>query len=368
MRMPLNGGKLRKWLSSFSMDIGVDLGTSTTSIYVKDRGVVVEEPTMLVRQKKKRWTGLAAPRAKQQLPIAFGYRAKEMLNREPGNLEVISPIKYGIVSDVEALEQLLTYYMRLVDEVPYSGIRLFKPRVIVGVPTSITGVEKRAVRSVFMRSGAREVHLVEESILAAIGAGMKVETGEGVLVVDVGGGKTEVMLLSMGGVVLGKGVKVAGNDFDQAIVTYLKMKYGLLVGINTAERIKLEVGSVAPKSGGKTMVVRGRDLENGLPKSVKVGETEIREALLLKASIIVKAVSEVLDQSPPELLADVVSQGILLVGRGCQLRGLAGMIETETRVPVLVAEEPGMAVVRGAGLLIEDGLKMKLIRLVAGER
>ena len=354
-------------LSKFSLEIGVDLGTSNTLIYLKNRGVVIEEPTLLARQKKKRWTGMAAPRVRTQLPLAFGYRAKEMLNREPQNLEVISPLRFGIVSDVEAVEQLLSYYLKLVYEVPQSGLKLFKPKIVVGVPSSITDVEKRAVRSVFLAAGAREVNLVEESVLAAIGAGMSLEGSSGVVVVDIGGGKTEITLLSMGGVVLGRGLRIAGNDFDQAIVTYLRMKYGLLIGINTAERIKIEIGGVGGKNNGKTMIVRGRDLELGLPKSVKISEGEIMEAILMKAQGIVKAVGEVLDQSPPELLNDVMSKGILLVGNGALLRGLAGLIEAETKIPVQVLDDPGMAVIRGCGILVEDYQKLQKVKKVAGE-
>ena len=367
MRIPVFGEKIDDLLSHFSLDIGVDLGTSMTSVYVKDRGVVIEEPTMLVRQKKKRWTGLAAPRVKNRLPIAYGFRAKEMLSREPQHLEVISPLRFGIVSDVEAIEQLLAYYLKLVFEVPQTGIKLFKPRVVVGVPSSITDVEKRAVRSIFLAAGAREVNLVEESILAALGAGMSITGSAGAVVVDVGGGKTEVTMLSMGGAVLGKGIRVAGNDFDQAIVTYIRMKYGLLIGINTAERIKIEIGGVGQKGSGKTMIVRGRDLETGLPRSVKVEEGEIMEAMMMKAQMIAKVVSEVLDQSPPELLNDVVAKGILLVGRGALLKGLAPLLEHETRIPVQVIDDPGMAVIRGCGILVEDRDKLRLVKKVAGE-
>ncbi len=367
MRIPFISEKIDGLLSAFSLDIGLDLGTCMTAFYVKGRGVIVEEPTMLVRQRKKRWTGLAAPRVRMRLPIAFGFKAKEMLSREPQQLEVISPMRYGIISDVEALEQLLSYYLKLVYEVPSQRLKLFKPRVVVGVPSSITDVEKRAVRSVLLTAGAREVSLVEESVLAALGAGMNIDTSEGVLVVDFGGGKTEISLLSMGGAVLSKGLRVAGNDFDQAIVTYLKMKYGLLIGLNTAERIKIELGSVSTKPTAKTMVVRGRNLETGLPKSIKLGEAEVMEAIMMKVQIIAKAVSELLDQSPPELLNDVMSKGILLVGRGAELRGLAELLEMETKISVQVVDEPGMAVVRGCGYLIEDRRKLRMVKKVAGE-
>lgn len=367
MRIPLISDKIDEVIGHLSLDIGVDLGTSTTSIYMKGRGVIVEDATMIARQKKKRWTGLAAPRVRERMPIAYGYKAKEMMSREPMQLEVISPLRYGIVSDVEALEQLLSYYLKLTYEVPSTLPKLFKPRVVVGVPGSITDVEKRAVRSVFMAAGAREVHLVEESILAAMGAGMNIESSSGVMVVDIGGGKTEVSLLSLGGVVLGKGLRVAGNDFDMAVVTYLRMKYGLLVGLNTAERIKIEIGNVGQKTGTKMMIVRGRDLETGLPKSVKVGEGEIMEALLMKAQIIAKTVSEVMDQSPPELLNDVVSKGVILVGRGALLKGMAELIESETKIPVQLIEDSGMAVVKGCGQLIENRKMLSLVKKVAGE-
>ena len=327
MRIPWISQKVESLLGLFSLEIGVDLGTSMTSIYVKGRGIVVEEATMIARQKKKRWTGLAAPRVKERLPIAYGYKAKEMMSREPAQLEVISPLRFGIVSDIEALEQLLSYYLKLVNEVPSRWPKLFKPRVVVGVPGLITEVEKRAVRSVFRAAGAGEVFLVEESLLAALGAGMTIEASNGVMVVDVGGGKTEVSLLSLGGVVLSKGLRVGGNEMDQGIATFLRMKYGLLVGMSTAERIKLEIGNVGEKLGERQMIVRGRDMESGLPKSVKLHESEVMEAILLKAQVIAKAVKELMDQSPPELLNDVTAKGVLLVGRGAHLRGLAQLLE-----------------------------------------
>ena len=353
--------KVLNFVSLFSWDIGVDLGSSNTLVYLRDRGVVIDEPTMLARPKKKRWTGLSAPKLKNLLPIAYGLKAKEMLNREPAQIEVVSPIKNGIISDLEALENLIAYYLKLVYEIPSKYPKVFKPRVIVGVPSFINQVHKRAVKSVFLSAGAREVILVEQSILAAVGVGLPMENSSGLVIVDVGGGKTEVNVVSMGGVVVGRGIKTAGIDFDQAIVNYVKMKYGILIGPNSAEKIKIE-------SEGMSGLIRGRDLETGLPKSIKLTREEVREAISLELSKIVKLVTVVLDETPPELMDDVLKRGIVLVGNGARIGGLAKLIETETKICTRVADEAGLSVIRGCGQLIEDKRLLKRIRLVSGFR
>ena len=359
--------KIRKFWDLFSWEIGVDLGSNNTLIYLKDRGVIVDEPTMVARPKKKRWTGLSAPKLKKTGPIAFGFKAKEMLNREPKQIEVVSPIKNGIISDLEALENLIAYYLKLVYEIPSKYPKVFKPRVIVGVPSFINQVQKRAVKSVFLAAGAREVVLLEEVVLAALGMGLPANSASGLVIVDVGGGKTEVSVVSMGGVVVGRGIRTAGNDLDNSIINYVKMKYGILIGPNSAEKIKMEVGGVSEKDlERKTALVRGRDLETGLPKTVKLTEVEVREAIAMELAKIVKLVSTVLDETPPELMEDILKKGIVLVGNGSKISGLAQLIETETKIVTRVVEDPGMMVIKGCGELIQNRDLLKQVKLVSG--
>lgn len=349
-----------RWVTlanSFSWDIGIDLGSNNTLIYLKDRGIVIDEPTMLARQKKKRWTGLSAPKTDNRRPVAYGLKAKMMWNREPKQIEVISPIKNGIISDLEGLESLMAYYMKLVYEVPSKYPKIFKPRVIVGVPSYINQVQKRAIKSVLISAGAREVVLVEEIILAAIGLNLPIEMANGLIIVDIGGGKTEVSVVSMGGIVVGRGIKTSGLEMDNAIVNYVKMKYGLLIGLNSAEKIKIE----SDPNG----LVRGRDLETGLPKSVKLSVSEVSEAISLELNKIVKLVSSVLDETPPELMEDILKKGIILVGNGSKTKGIAEMIETETKICTRVAQEPGLAVIKGCGQLVENKNLLKQIKLVS---
>lgn len=350
------GEKIVSFGDLFSWNIGIDLGSNNTLIYLKDRGVVIDEPTMLARHKKKRWTGLSAPKVDIKRPVAYGFKAKSMWSREPRQIEVISPIKNGIITDLEGLESLMAYYFRLVYDVPAKYPKIFKPKVIVGVPSFINQVQKRAIKSVLLSVGAREVVLIEEVILAAIGLNLPIDTASGLVIVDVGGGKTEVSVVSMGGVVIGKGIKTAGMDLDNAIMNYVKMKYGLLIGPNSAENVKtdLELNSL----------VKGRDLETGLPKSVKLTKTEIREAVSLELGKIVKLVKSVLDETPPEMMEDVLRRGIVLVGNGSKVKDLAEMIELETKICTVLADDPGMAVIKGCGQLVENKNLLKQVKLI----
>ncbi|HAP37583.1 TPA: rod shape-determining protein [Candidatus Shapirobacteria bacterium] len=361
--------KIYNLTREFYWEFGVDLGSSNIVIYLKERGLVVDEPSLIARQKKKRWTGLSAPKTSLAVPMAFGAKAKEMLNREPKHLEVVAPIKNGIISDLGAAETMVSHYLKIVNEIPSKYPKFLKPKVLAGVPCSITEVQKRAVRSVFLTAGAGEVILVEEAILAAVGAGLPVGSSAGLMVVDIGGGKTEVTLVSLGGVVVGGGIKTGGDDLDLAILNFIKMKYGLLIGTNTAENIKIEVGSLSLKSGEpqKTMIVRGRDLATGLPKTVKVSGGEISEALGLEVSKIVRLVKDILDQTPPELMEDVLKRGIILSGAGASLRGIDRVIEEETKIATRVVEDPALTVAKGLGILIENPEYLGQVRLVLGE-
>lgn len=360
--------KISKLIANFYWDIGVDMGTSNTLVYLRDRGVVIDEPTVISRLKKKRWTGLSAPKWKASMVVAYGLKAKEMLNREPKQIEVISPIKNGIISDLEAVESLVAYYLKLVYEIPSRYPKIFKPRVIISVPGYVSDVQKRAVKSVFLNSGAREVVLIEGAVLAAIGLGLPTEKSAGLMVVDIGGGKTEVGVISMGGVVIGKGIKTAGSDFDTAIINYVKMKYGLLIGQNTAEKAKIELGNLweKEKSLSKSSLLKGRDLETGLPKTIKISEMEIREAILLEAQKIIKLIKEELDETPPELTEDVLKRGIVLVGNGSLLKGFDRLVEKETKINTRVADEAGLCVIKGCGELIDNSKLFENIRIISG--
>jgi len=360
--------RIENFLSEFAMDIGVDLGTSNTLFYVKEKGVVIEESTLLARQKVKRWTGLSAPKNKKAKIIAYGSKAKEMIDREPRQIEVVRPLKRGIVSDLEALESFLDYYLKLIYEVPTKGFKIFKPRVIIGVPGSVTDVERRAVKSVFLSLGIRKIFLVEQSILAGIGIGLSVESSSGLMIVDVGGGKSEVSVVSLGGVVVGKGIKVGGEDWDKAIVNFLKMKYGILIGEKTAENVKIELGCLVPDKSKKTrvMVIRGRDLASGLPRSLKINSEEIMEPLLMVGKEITGLVSAVLDEMPPEITDDVLNKGIWLLGGGGRLKGLDRLIERETKISVRLVEEAELAVIKGCGELMENKELLNKVRLISG--
>lgn len=348
----------------------MDLGTSNTLIYLRDRGVVVEEPTMVARLRKKRWVGLSAPKWRGSVSIAYGDKAKEMLNREPKQIEVISPIKNGSISDLEVLENLVAYYLKLIYDVPSRYPKLFKPKVVVSTPGSINDVQKRAIKSVFLSAGAREVVLIEGVVLAALGLGLPSDRSAALMVVDVGGGKTEVGLVSMGGVVVGKGIKSAGASMDMAIMNYVKMKYGLLIGQNSAEKIKISLGNLLEPAVGsgteKTAVLRGRDLETGLPRAVKINSSEIREAIIFEAQKIVKLIKEELDETPPELMEDVIRRGIVLVGNGAKLPGLAKLIEKEVKISTRLADDAGLSVIKGSGELVEDKSLFERVKVVSG--
>ncbi len=357
-----------KFLSNFYWDIGIDLGSSNTLIYLRERGVILDEPTMIARLKKKKFAGLSAPKWRGGAIVAYGFKAKEMLNREPRQIEVVSPIKNAIIYDLEAIESLVAYYLKLIYEIPGKYPKLFKPRVLVNVPGTISNVQKRALKSVLLAAGARKVTLVESLVLSAVGLGLPTERSAGLMIVDIGGGKTEAGVVSMGGVVVGRGIKTSGGDFDLAIINYVKMKYGLLIGQNTAEKAKIEVGNVWEREGAekKSILLRGRDMETGLPKTVKMSESEMSEALLFEAQKIVKLIKEELDETPPELMEDVLKRGVVLVGNGSKLRGLSRLVEKEIKISTRVADDSGLCVINGCGQLLEDNGLFDVIKIVSG--
>jgi len=323
--------------------LAIDLGSSNTIIYLQEKGIVVDEPTMLARKKKKKWTGLSAPKFAIAKPIAYGYKAKEMLNREPGQIEVVVPIKNGNIADLEGLEFFINYFLKLVYEIPNNKLRFIKSKLLVSIPSSMNQVNRRALRELFKQIGSFNIFLIEQPVLAAIGLGLSMESGSGLVVVDVGGGKTEISVVSMGGIVIGKTIPIAGGTMDADIVNYIRMKYGILIGSVSAERLKINNGGI----------VRGRNLETGLPKSVKLREEEILEAVGLTLSKISSSVIRVIDETPPELMDDILKRGIVLVGGGSKIKGLNKLIEGNTHINCRVADEPNLCVIKGCGELLE---------------
>ncbi len=327
-------------LGLFSLDIAIDLGTANTLVHVRGKGIVINEPSWVTVDKKLRQ------------PVAIGLEAKEMVGRTPGNVMVIRPIRDGVIAEFDVTQVMLEYFIGKVHE--QSMVPLPRPRVIVGLPTGVTEVEKRAVYDAVMASGARQAMLIEEPIAAALGAGLPVGEIRGSMVVDIGGGTTEVAVMSMSGVVSSRSLRVAGDEMDQDIVQYLRNKYNLLIGEGIAEQVKWQIGSAYPLQPEKTMEVRGRNLVTGLPETVEVSSVEIREALLGSVQVIIDTVRDALDEIPPEIVADLMDIGICLAGGGALLQGLAERLTDELKLRVWVAEDSLTCVVRGAAMIFED--------------
>jgi len=323
----------------FSNDLAIDLGTANTLVYAAGRGIVVREPSVVVLNKKTNKIE------------AVGNEAKEMLGRTPGNIESVRPMKDGVIADFDMTEKMLKYFIRQA----HGGRRIpARPRIVIGVPSEITPVEKRAVRESAMSAGASEVFLVEQAMMAAIGAGLPITEPSGNMVVDIGGGTTDVAVISLSGTVYSRSVRIAGNEMDEAIIQYLKRKYNLLIGERTAEQVKIELGSAYPLKEELTMDIKGRDLVEGVPKSLTIRDAEIREALAEPVGTIVEVVRWALERTPPELSADIMDKGIVLSGGGALLRSLDQRLRDETGLPVVAAEDPLASVVLGTGRLLED--------------
>ncbi|BCX12860.1 MAG: rod shape-determining protein [Thermosynechococcus sp.] len=326
--------------SRLSRDIGIDLGTANTLVYVSGRGVVLEEPSVVaIDQNTKQ-------------PLAVGAEAKRMLGRTPGNVVAVRPLRDGVIADFERAELMLKHFMRQV----HGGKNLFAPRVVIGIPSGVTGVERRAIEDAARGAGAREVYLIDEPVAAAFGAGLPVEEPTGNMIVDIGGGTTEVAVLSLQGTVLSESVRVAGDEISDAIVQYLKKVHNLIIGERTAEEIKIRIGSAYPNDSydSESMEVRGLHQLSGLPRTVVVKAEEIRESMAEPLSAIVEAVKRTLERTPPELAADIVDRGIMLAGGGALLRGLDTLISHETGIVVHVAADPLRCVVMGTGRVLEN--------------
>ena len=332
----------------FSSDLAIDLGTANTLVYARGRGIVVNEPSIVAINKN---TGEVE---------AVGKEAKEMLGRTPGNIVAIKPMKDGVIADFKVTEKMLTYFIQKA----HNRKMLVHPRIVIGVPSEITQVEKRAVMDSAYRAKASEVHLVEQAMVAAIGAGLPITEPSGNMVVDIGGGTTDIAVISLSGIVYSRSVRMAGNQIDEAIMNYLKRKYNLLVGERTAEQIKMEIGSAYALDKPLTMEIKGRNLIEGVPKTITVDDSEIREALSECVSTVMNAIRVALERTPPELSADISDRGIVLTGGGALLKNLDKRIREETGLPVSIADDPLASVVLGTGKMLSD---FKLLRKISIE-
>ena len=342
------GHNVRSLFSMFSSDLAIDLGTANTLVYAKGKGIVVNEPSIVALNKN---TGEVE---------AVGKEAKEMLGRTPGNIVAIKPMKDGVIADFKVTEKMLNYFIQKA----HNRKMLVHPRIVIGVPSEITQVEKRAVMDSAYRAKASEVHLVEQAMVAAIGAGLPITEPSGNMVVDIGGGTTDIAVISLSGIVYSRSVRMAGNQMDEAIMNYLKRKYNLLIGERTAETIKIEIGSAYPLDKPLTMEIKGRNLIEGVPKTITIDDSEIREALSECISTIMNAIRVALERTPPELSADISDRGIVLTGGGALLKNLDKRIREETGLPVSIADDPLASVVLGTGKMLSD---FKLLRKISIE-
>lgn len=338
----------RSLFGYFSNDLAIDLGTANTLVYARGRGIVVDEPSIVAINKKTNRV------------VAVGHKAKEMLGRTPGNIVAIKPMKDGVIADFDVTEEMLKYFIRKA----HNRNHLLSPRIVICIPSGITQVEKRAVRESALRAKASEVFLVEETMAAAIGAGLPIAEPSGNMIVDVGGGTTDIAVISLSGIVYSRTVRVAGNEMDESIIQYIQRKHNLLIGERTAEQVKIDIGSAAPPVQPMTMEIKGRDLIDGIPKSIEITADEIREALSDSIATLVDAVRVVLERTPPELSADIVDKGIMLTGGAALLRNLDLRLRAETGLPVYVAEDPLSSVVLGTGKMLQE---MSLLRQISLE-
>ncbi len=329
---------LRSFFSIFSSDLAIDLGTANTLVYAEGRGIVVREPSIVAVNKVTNKVE------------AVGSAAKEMLGRTPGNIVAIRPMKDGVIADFEVTERMLDYFIKKAH-----GRSLFvRPKIVISVPSDITQVEKRAVKDSALQAGASEVFIIEQAMAAAIGSGLPITEPTGNMIVDIGGGTTDVAVISLAGIVYSKSVRVASNEMDEAVIQYIKRKYNLLIGERTAEQIKIEIGSAYTLDEPLTMEVKGRDLVEGIPKTLTLTDAEVREALAETVSIIVDAVRVALEKTPPELSADIMDKGIVLTGGGSMLKNLDKRLREETGLPIAIAEEPLSSVALGTGAMLAD--------------
>lgn len=340
-----------------SHDVGIDLGTANTLVLVKGKGIVIREPSVVARHRKTKQI------------LAIGEEAKRMLGRAPGTIEVVRPLKDGVIADFDATEIMLRTFIARVHESGRVVPRLPRPRVVVGIPSGVTEVERRAVQEAALAAGARQAYLIEEPMAAAIGAGLPIAEPGGIMVVDIGGGTSEIAVISLGGIVVNKSIRIAGDEMDEALIHFVRLKYNVLLGERTAEEIKLTLGN-AHQSAFKdqVMVVRGRDLESGLPRTLKLASAEVREALMPVLREITSAVADLLEETPPELVSDILERGIVMAGGGSLIAGVDKLLSEETRMPVYITDDPMTAVVRGCGQVLDDIKLLARVKVVGGLR
>lgn len=348
---------LDKFWALLSHDIGIDLGTVNTLVLVKGKGIVIREPSVVAIHKKSKQV------------LAIGTEAKRMIGRTPIAIETVRPLRDGVISDFDTTEAMLRHFIQKVHQNPGSRFpKVPRPRVVIGIPSGVTEVERRAVQDAALVAGARQAYLIEEPMAAAIGAGLPIEEPEGNLIMDIGGGTTEIAVISLGGMVINRSLRIAGDELDQDIINYMKMRYGMLIGEKTAENIKIDIGSAVPLKTEKETVVRGRDLSTGLPKSLKISSEEIREALTGTVNQIIGTLAEVLEETPPELLSDLLERGVVMAGGGALLRGLDQKIAEETKMPVYIADDPLTTVVRGCGMVLDNLDLLAKVKVTGGLR
>ncbi|HEY4486920.1 MAG TPA: rod shape-determining protein [Candidatus Paceibacterota bacterium] len=335
---------IEKFYKVFSNDIGIDLGTANTLVYVRGRGIVINEPTVVALNQK---TGQV---------VGIGAQAKQMLGRTPTHIVAHRPLVDGVISNFEVTEEMLAYFLGKVHRMSPKFIR---PRVVVGVPSGITNVETRAVKDATSNAGAREVFIIEEPMAAAIGINLPIKEPVGSMVVDIGGGTTDIAIISLSGIVHSKNLRVAGDKFNEDIISYIRDEFKILIGERTAENLKIAIGSVASEDMAAEASVRGRDLVTGLPREVIITDTDVREAILPSIRELVESVKEVLEITPPEVLSDIMARGIILVGGGALIRGLADLLQSQLKIPVHIAHDPLTAVVRGTGVVLENFASFK---------
>ena len=377
----MNIFSFNKLLSLFSHDLGIDLGTANTLVWVRNKGIVIREPSVVARHKKTKQI------------IAIGTEGKKMLGKTPSSIVTIRPLHGGVIADFDATQALISHYIRQVQDMGnfFPGF-LARPKVVIGIPSSVTEVERRAVWEAALSAGAREAYLIEEPMAAVIGEGISIFQSKGIMVVDIGGGTTEIAVISLGGIVVGRSLKLAGDDMNLGILHYIRLKHGLLLGEQTSEDIKIKIGSayqnnsklknqksklpgdekiettkgIDEQRGERMIIVRGRDIETGLPRSLRVTESEIREALSPILTKIIQAIADVLEETPPELLQDILEHGIILTGGGAKLAGLDQLIVDRVHMPVLVSSDPLTSVVRGTGKVLEDEELLHRVKVIGG--
>ncbi len=345
---------LDKLFSLFSHDLGIDLGTANTLVLVKGKGILIREPSVVVIHKKTKEV------------FAVGSEAKRMLGKTPSSIVAIRPLRDGVISDFYVVEKMLSYFIKKVHETPSRFPRIPRPKVVIGIPSGITEVERKAVVDATHNAGARLVYLIEEPMAAAIGAGLPISEPQGSMIVDMGGGTTEIAVISLGGIVSNKSLRIAGDEIDQEIVNYARARYNLLVGDRTAEEIKILLGNAFPFASENEEKARlsGRDLKTGLPKSIEVSAVEIREAIRNPLYMIVNAVKDAIEETPPELISDILKSGITLAGGTSLIRGFDTLLAQETRMPVNIAKDPLTCVVRGCGAVLSDLDLLKRVKVI----